>query len=288
MITGISGMLGSNMGLLMNKEYSTIGSYNSKITNLNYLKTIKLDIRNKRECQNKIRKINPDVVVHCAAITDLELCEKNKDLAYDVNTVGTENVLEATSQKCHFIFISTDNIYCNGIKLNNEDADKKPRNIYGYSKLNAEKIILDSKKKSTILRTNIFGWHLLNKNKGLLSFIYNHLNNKKTITLFNDVFFTPISIPNFIKGIKVIIDNTITGTFNFAGQERLSKLEFGNKIADFYAFDKKLIVPISIDEKEFIASRPKEMSINSNKIAKYVKIPKTVYDQVIELDLPNY
>ena len=47
MITGISGMLGSNMGLLMNKEYSTIGSYNSKITNLNYLKTIKLDIRNK-------------------------------------------------------------------------------------------------------------------------------------------------------------------------------------------------------------------------------------------------
>lgn len=287
LITGASGMLGSNIYLSLGKNFNVAGTYFSNKPNIKNTPLIKMDIRNKNQCQKAINTIDPDIVIHCVAITDLDLCETNKILAYDVNTVGTENVLEAIGSDCHFIFISTDNVYNDGNQFNREDSIINPMNAYGNSKQKAEQIIINSNNKYTILRTNIFGWHLLNKNIGLLNFIYRNLKEKNKTTLFKDVFFTPISIPIFIEGLIKIIDNEITGTFNFAGMERISKLDFGLLVADVYGLDKSFAIPISIDEKCFIAKRPKEMSMDSTKISNHVKVPNTVLEQIIELGLPN-
>jgi dTDP-4-dehydrorhamnose reductase len=280
-------MLGSNMCFSMNKNFNVTGTYFSNKPNINNISMMKIDIRNMDECQKAINKIGPDIVIHCAAITDMDLCETNQTLAYDVNTQGTENILSSINKDCHFIFISTDNIYGEGNQFNREDSKINPMNVYGSTKQEAEQIIIKSDKKFTILRTNIFGWHFLNKNIGLLNFIYRNLKEKNETTLFKDVFFTPISIPTFIEGLIKIIENEITGTFNFAGNERISKLDFGLLVADVRGLDKSFITPISIDEKCFIAKRPKEMSMDSTKISNHVKIPKTVIEQIIELGFPN-
>ncbi|NQU84336.1 MAG: SDR family oxidoreductase, partial [Mariniphaga sp.] len=274
LITGSSGMLGSNACLLMNNSFSITGTYFSNKPYLNNIKSIKLDIRNNELCKKEISSINPDIIIHCAAITDLDLCETNKKLAYDVNTDGTKNVLESINKNCHFIFISTDNIYNNGKQFNRENAKNNITNIYGDTKQKAEHIIMNSKIKHTILRTNFFGWHLAERETGFLNFVYNNLKNYNQITLFHDVYFTPISIPNLIIGLIEIIKHGITGTYNFGGHERLSKLDFGLLVADIFKLEKKLIIPISIDEKGFIANRPKEMSMDSNKISKYVSVPQ--------------
>jgi len=287
LITGASGMLGSNICFSLGKNFNVTGTYFSNKPNINNVHMIKMDIRNKKRCQKVIKTTDLDIVIHCAAITDMDLCETNQILAYDVNTFGTENILDSINKDCHFIYISTDNVYSNGNRFNKEKAKNSPTNVYGDSKLKAEKVILNSKRKYTILRTNIFGWHLLNKDAGLLNFIYNNLKNKNKITLFKDVFFTPISIPLFVDGLQRIIDNEIIGTFNFGGKERISKLAFGLKIADVFGLDKNSVIPISLDEKFFIAKRPKEMSMDSANIAKYVKVPNRIVDQIIELGLPN-
>ena len=280
-------MLGSNMCLLMNINYNVTGTYFSNKPNINNIHMVKMDIRNKKQCQKVVKTIEPDIVIHCAAITDMDLCETNQTLAYDVNTFGTENILDSINKDCHFIYISTDNVYNNEKQFNREDSKLNPTNIYGESKQKAEQIIINSNNKYTILRTNIFGWHLLKQNTGLLNFIYNNLKEKKTTTLFKDVYFTPISIPIFIEGLKNIIDTEIFGMFNFAGIERISKLEFGLIIADVFGLDKSVITSMSIDEKGFIANRPKEMSLDSTNISNHVKLPKTVVEQIIELGLPN-
>ncbi len=271
----------------MNKNFNVTGTYFSNEPNINNIYMMKMDIRNKKQCQKAIKAIDPDIVIHCSAITDMELCETNKTLAYDVNTHGTENILDSINKDCHFIFISTDNVYMDGNQFNREDSTINPMNVYGSSKQNAEHLIEYSDNKYTILRTNIFGWHFLNKNIGLLNFIYRSINEENETTLFKDVFFTPISIPTFIEGLIKIIENEITGTFNFAGKERISKLGFGLLVADVFGLDKSFITPISIEEKNFIAKRPKEMSMDSTKISNHVKIPKTVIEQIIELGLPN-
>lgn len=283
LITGSGGMLGSNACVLLKDTFYVIGTYLSKNPKLEGIKQIKLDITDKSSCKKIITKFNPNVIIHCAAITDLEKCESNKKMAYNVNTFGTKNIIECINKDCHFIFISTDNIYNNGKQFNRENAKKNITNVYGDTKLKAEQIIINSKLKYTILRTNFFGWHLADRKTGLLNFIYDNLNNHNEITLFHDVYFTPISIPNFIYGLIEIINRCITGTFNFAGRERMSKLDFGMIVAKIFDLDINLIVPISIDDKCFLAERPKEMSINSDKILDYVKIPKKISDQLLTL-----
>ena len=95
LITGASGMLGSNMCLLMNINYNVTGTYFSNKPNINNIHMVKMDIRNKKQCQKVVKTIEPDIVIHCAAITDMDLCETNQTLAYDVNTFGTENILDS-------------------------------------------------------------------------------------------------------------------------------------------------------------------------------------------------
>jgi len=288
LITGASGMLGSNICFSLGKNFNVTGTYFSKKPNINNIHMIKMDIRNKKRCQKVIKTTDLDIVIHCAAITDMDLCETDKKLAYDVNTYGTKNILESINKDCHFIFISTDNVYNNGKQFNRENAKKNITNVYGETKRKAEQIIKNSNCKHTILRTNIFGWHFAGRKTGLLNFIYENLKNHNEITLFHDVYFTPISIPNLINGLIEIINRCITGTFNYSGSERLSKLDFGLIVADVFKLDDNLINSISINEMNFKAKRPKEMSMSSSKISKYIKIPKKVHDQVIELGLPNY
>ena len=288
LITGSTGLLGSNACTILKNSYFLTGTYLSKKLNLDTIDQVKLDIQDRSSCKEILSKVKPKVIIHCAAITDMDLCETDKKLAYDVNTNGTKNILELMNKDCHLIFVSTDNVYNNGKQFNREKAKKNITNIYGDTKREAEKIIMNSNVNYTILRTNIFGWHLEGKKTGLLNFIYENLNNNYEITLFYDVYFTPISIPLFCSGLHRIIDNKITGTFNYGGKERISKLDFGLIIADVFGFNKSLIKPISIDKKLFIAKRPKEMSMTSSKISKYIKIPENVYEQVLELGLPNY
>ena len=143
-------MLGSNMCLLMNINYNVTGTYFSNKPNINNIHMVKMDIRNKKQCQKVVKTIEPDIVIHCAAITDMDLCETNQTLAYDVNTFGTENILDSINKDCHFIYISTDNVYNNEKQFNREDSKLNPTNIYGESKQKAEQIIINSNNKYTI------------------------------------------------------------------------------------------------------------------------------------------
>ena len=288
LITGSSGLLGASLCELLKSDYKITGGYYNNKPTIKGIDPIRFDISDKSSCKRILSKIKPDVILHCAAITNMDLCETDKKLAYDVNTYGTKNILESINKDCHFIFISTDNVYNNGKQFNRENAKKNITNVYGETKRKAEQIIKNSNCKHTILRTNIFGWHFAGRKTGLLNFIYENLKNHNEITLFHDVYFTPISIPNLINGLIEIINRCITGTFNYSGSERLSKLDFGLIVADVFKLDDNLINSISINEMNFKAKRPKEMSMSSSKISKYIKIPKKVHDQVIELGLPNY
>jgi dTDP-4-dehydrorhamnose reductase len=283
LITGASGMLGSNVCTAFNNIYSVTGTYNSCTSNISNTNNIKLDVSDKRSCKEVIAKIKPNVVIHCAAITDLEVCEVNTKLAFEVNAYGTKNVLDAIDRDCHFIYISTDNVYNNGKMFNREGAKKNTTNIYGETKRKAEQIIMKSKLKYTILRTNIFGWSHAENKSGFLNYIYDNLKDDNPITLFHDVHYTPIGIPDFVSGMAEIIIQSITGTYNYGGYERISKLDFGLIVADIFKLDKRLIIPTSLDEKHFIAQRPKEMSMDSRKIFQYIPQPKEVRKQLADL-----
>lgn len=165
LVTGIAGQLGHDvMNELHKRGYEGVGSdiapqYSgaddgTAVTKMDY---IQMDITNSEEVTEAIKKVNPDVVVHCAAWTAVDLAEEkeNKDKVMAINVGGTENITKVCKElDCKMVYISTDYVFDGyGTRPWNEDCkDYAPLNVYGESKLMGEKVVSLNLEKYFIVR----------------------------------------------------------------------------------------------------------------------------------------
>ena len=165
LVTGIAGQLGHDvMNELHKRGYEGVGSdiapqYSgaddgTAVTKMDY---IQMDITNSEEVTETIKKVNPDVVVHCAAWTAVDLAEEseNKEKVMAINVGGTENITKVCKElDCKMVYISTDYVFDGyGTRPWNEDCkDYAPLNVYGESKLMGEKVVSLNLEKYFIVR----------------------------------------------------------------------------------------------------------------------------------------
>lgn len=201
LVTGIAGQLGHDvMNELHKRGYEGVGSdiapqYSgaddgTAVTKMDY---VQMDITNSEEVTETIKKVNPDVVVHCAAWTAVDLAEEseNKEKVMAINVGGTENIARVCKElDCKMVYISTDYVFDGyGTRPWKEDCkDYAPLNIYGESKLMGEKVVSLKLEKYFIVRIAwVFG---VNGN----NFIKTMLNVGKkfdTLKVVNDQIGTP-------------------------------------------------------------------------------------------------
>ena len=165
LVTGVAGQLGHDvMNELHKRGYEGVGSdiapkYSgaddgTAVTKMDY---VQMDITNSQEVTETIKKVNPDVVVHCAAWTAVDLAEEseNKEKVMAINVGGTENIARACKElDCKMVYISTDYVFDGyGTKPWEEDCkDYAPLNVYGESKLMGEKVVSLNLEKYFIVR----------------------------------------------------------------------------------------------------------------------------------------
>lgn len=201
LVTGVAGQLGHDvMNELHKRGYEGVGSdiapqYSSAddgtaVTKMDY---VQMDITNSEEVTETIKKVNPDVVVHCAAWTAVDLAEEkeNKEKVMAINVGGTENIARVCKElDCKMVYISTDYVFDGyGTRPWEEDCkDYAPLNVYGESKLMGEKVVSLNLEKYFIVRIAwVFG---VNGN----NFIKTMLNVGKkfdTLKVVNDQIGTP-------------------------------------------------------------------------------------------------
>lgn len=201
LVTGVAGQLGHDvMNELHKRGYEGVGSdiapqYSgaddgTAVTKMDY---VQMDITNSEEVTETIKKVNPDVVVHCAAWTAVDLAEEkeNKDKVMAINVGGTENIARVCKElDCKMVYISTDYVFDGyGTRPWEEDCkDYAPLNVYGESKLMGEKVVSLNLEKYFIVRIAwVFG---VNGN----NFIKTMLNVGKkfdTLKVVNDQIGTP-------------------------------------------------------------------------------------------------
>ena len=263
-VTGGSGLLGSNILKLVPKKFEVFGSFNKNKIFFKNISLLKIDLSDKKQI-NVIKELKPDCIIHCAALVNLDECEKNPENAYKQNVVSTENIVNVTEEiNCFLIHISTDAVY-DGTKGNYSEIDKpNPINVYGNTKLEAEEIIKTSNIEYCIVRTNIYGWNIIDK-FSLAEWMIDRLENGEELPAFRDIQFTPILVNNLAQALFNIYDNKIQGILNVSGSQSCSKFEFARNIADIFHFNKNLIKPVNIDEIKLIARRGKNLSLNTQK-----------------------
>ncbi|MDD3416502.1 MAG: SDR family oxidoreductase [Lachnospiraceae bacterium] len=262
LITGSSGMLGKDIYkiLSINKD-NEIYAINRKI-DASVKNSYDVDIREHLKVYSIINSINPDVIIHTAALVNVDFCEKNKDIAYEVNVNASKYLAKLTKR---MIYISTDSVY-NGFDGNFKETDRKnPINYYAETKSIAEDEIMRINPNSIIIRTNLYGYHTP-LGKSLFEWAYENLSRSSEIKGFHDVLFNPLYTTQLAHAIKTLLENHFSGIINIGSEESLSKFEFLTKLANTFQFDERLIRPISLDEGLLGAKRPKNTILNLNKM----------------------
>lgn len=213
-----------------------------------------------------------NILIHCGAITNIDYCEENKTIAKKVNFEFIKKFIEL-NKNAKIIFISSDAVFSEKSSPKaflSENSQTEPLNYYGKLKLMSENEVVKNK-KHTIIRCTPVG---LNVNKNKISFsekIIKSLLYEKRINLFNDVFFTPISIWRLSKEILYVLQNNIFGTYNISSSEKISKYEFGIRLSNKLGLNSKYILPGSISSISHFTARLKDQSLISDKYSKIVK-----------------
>ena len=288
LITGVSGLLGANLGYYFKDKYEVLGIYHSHPVAANGIYTAKCDITRPENIKETISYFKPSIVIHCASLTNIDRCEIEQDITNQINVLATRYLVGSISDDVQLIYLSSDSVY-DGIKGNFTEDDYDyilPRNFYGISKQSGEVEVLKSK-NSLILRTNIFGWNVQNK-KSLGEWILEELYAGRTINCFHDVFFSSIYTLELARVIDIAIQHHIRGVYNCGGSDSCSKYEFALKIAEYFNLDKALIRSISIDDFNFRAVRGKNLTLNVSKLQRAIdyKLPTVI--QSIEAFYRDY
>ncbi|MGD0644439.1 MAG: SDR family oxidoreductase [Candidatus Bathyarchaeia archaeon] len=267
LITGGSGLLGSNLATVAINSFSVHVTYCNHTIVSKTVQAHKLDLTKSEGLLLLVKKIKPAYIVHTAALTNVDFCENNKEEAWLTNVEATKNVVKATKAAgSKLIYISTDSVFDGKKGMYFEEDPPNPLNYYALTKLEGEKIVGESKVPFVTIRTNIYGWNM-QKKMSLAEWMLNSFIEKRKITLFSDVFFTPIFVNNLSSAILEIAKKDILGLFHVAGSERCSKLQFGLILAKVFDLDTTgLIEPVLIASQNFAAKRPLDTSLTSEKI----------------------
>jgi dTDP-4-dehydrorhamnose reductase len=281
LITGVSGLLGNNLAYYFKDKFEVLGLYNQNPVNINGIQTDQCQITDFARVNEIIAEFNPDIILHCASLTNVDECEINKELTKKVNVIGTKNIVGSVSKtQTHIIYISSDSVY-DGIKGNFSEKDEvNPQNYYGESKYKGE-LEVSQHPKSLILRTNLFGWNIQSNKSSLGEWVIRELSEKRKIHGFKDAFFSTIYTKILAEVIYHSALKNIVGTYNCGSIDSCSKYDFAVKIADWFKLDKPLIIPSSIEDFDFKAKRGKDLSLNVAKINEILGYQLPTVDQSV-------
>ena len=230
LITGATGMLGATLTQRFQADYDVFATGSSDL-NLGFIKNfLKFDLASARIIQQLIDWSKPDVIIHCAALTNGNYCEQHPDEAFNINGISLNKFIKAVSDVTQIIYISTDAVFSNDTHFAIEKDGVDPNSVYGKSKEIGEFFLNNSNSNYTIIRTTIVGTNLNPNKQGFVEWIVDSSKNSTEISLFEDVKFTPISIWNLAQQLNYIIQNPSKfhqKTLHIAGSEICTKYQFG-------------------------------------------------------------
>jgi dTDP-4-dehydrorhamnose reductase len=283
LITGGSGLLAVNWACCARDTCEVVLALHKKNVVLDGVKSVFVNLVSRDDILGVLNQISPDVVVHTAGLTNVDECQLNSQLAYHVNCELTANVAFACAKAgAKLVYISTDHLFSGQSPLSSEDSSTQPANIYAESKLCAEHEVTSLNPEALIIRTNFFGWgHQFRQS--FSDWIYSNISNNKEITLFDDVYFTPILIDSLTTYIHELLALNVNGIFNVVSDERISKYAFGLLLCEKFGLSSHLIKRGNISSIKLLAPRPNDMSLSNKKLKQILGVGSVSVSNQLDL-----
>jgi len=280
-VTGAGGFVGTYLVRhLAKKGFNVIASGRSENdVDLHFDRYTRADLVNPSEVA-KLFDTSADLVIHCAAMSKPDDCERENEVAYSANVTATENLLiESGKRKLPFLFLSTDFVFDGLTGMYTEDDEPDPVNYYGYTKMVAEDIVSSYKFPWSIVRTVLVYGPPLNARHNLISGAAAALAKGEKLRIFDDQIRTPTFIGDLVEGITSVVDKRKTGIYHISGKERLSPYEMVCRTADFLGYNRSLVEPIKEGDLPAHAKRPLITGFDISKAEKELEYQPMLFEE---------
>ena len=262
LITGASGLLGGRLCLLLGQDHSIAGLTRGRPAPEGVTQ-VSTDLTDANAVGRILDEVRPDAVLHCAALADAEVCEREPERASRDNEIASRNLAQACRRaRARLIAFSTDLVLAGDRPFSPETTPAAPLMEYGRSKLRGENAISEECLDSIILRVALvcgrgFGARLSGSEA-----VAARLRRGETVTLYEDEWRTPIDPESLATAIKAILARPqARGLFHLGGLTRLTRLELGQRVASALNLDAGLIRAAARSSHQG-APRPRDVSLD--------------------------
>lgn len=262
LITGASGLVGYNIS----KGVANLGELHVTVhktpVDLPDVAEHPLDLMDMDTVDAVIAEAQPDILIHCGALTDVEECEKDWHVAYTMNVRSTMRLAnDIKRREKRMIFISTDLVF-GGERGNYRETDvASPLSAYGWTKLIAESHVARAGAKNVILRAALVYGKGVGERGGFVGWMRRDLEAGKGLRLYQDEYRTPLYVDNLVSVIREVIEKKIGGLYHIAGMERINRYDFGVRLANVFGLPSNQIEAASVEDHRGVA-RPQDCSLN--------------------------
>jgi len=256
LVLGGTGVIGSKLVEYM-ADIGNEVEYTYLTNKMTLQKGHKLKITQMSSTIDLITKINPDLVIHTVALTNVDLCETNNTLADSIHIDGTKNVIEGCKiTKSKLVYVSTCFVFDGKKKQYIEEDTTSPATYYGYTKLEGEKLVANSSLRYLILRTDQpYCWTEKWQHTNSLLRVIHTLQSGKILREVIDWYNTPTYVPDFVEAAHKLLEYNLTGIFHLVGSDFVNRYDFSLKVAEVFGLNRDFIKPIKSDVLKLPAKR---------------------------------
>jgi dTDP-4-dehydrorhamnose reductase len=273
LITGASGLFGSKLAQkAIEKGITVYAGYNKDAPGLGV--PVFFDISDKNQVDRVFEAVKPDVVVHAAALTDVDKCELNRELAWKINVDGTTNMAEASLRAGAFlVYISTDYVFGGEKGCYKETDLTGPISYYGVTKLEAEETCLSIVPDCCVVRPSVvYGAAPAAGKINFALWLHNKLKAGEKLRIVTNQWNSPTLNSSLADMVLDVIDQRLGGVFHLSGASRVSRYDFALGIAETFGLDKSLIEPVDASSFNWPAKRPTDSSLDVSKAMRFLRV----------------
>jgi dTDP-4-dehydrorhamnose reductase len=266
LVSGASGLLGANFCLKMSGQGEVLGISNQHPVKQAPFNNIQKDLCQPGVFEEIVKNYNPDVVIHCAAMANIDECENDQELVWKINTLLPGEIARITKNEgIRLIHISTDAVFDGSRGCYTEDDSPNPLNSYARSKLAAEHLVFKENPEAIIARVNFYGWSIRGT-RSLAEWFVNNLSAHRQIKGFTDVYFCPLFVGDLVDILVKMVTRNLKGIYHVVSSECTSKYLFGVSLARQFGYDENLIIPTSWKDGGLVSVRSPDLRMRVEKL----------------------
>ncbi|MEG3618546.1 SDR family oxidoreductase [Magnetovibrio sp. PR-2] len=227
---------------------------------------VQCDLSAFEDVEALIAEVQPKIIIHTAALTDVDACERDQESAKRHNAHVVENLADlASKHEAKLVYLSTDQVYSGESDSNSESRPAHPINAYGKTKLEGE-AFASKTQNHLIFRTNMFGPSRTPGRQSLSDFFIGKLKMGDELVLFNDMYFSPLHMKTLSQFVVEAIQKGLTGVYNLGSRNGLSKQAFCLSLAEHLGLEPVQYRSVSGRDIEGRAPRPSNLCLDVSRI----------------------